>query len=89
MNRDEPVPVYRYQIMIPFHFVYRFNVSRPVPNTIRPKRTGMIPERIGTVPSHKISMSTPSSFTSNIIPLLIISHHHHQQQLITTTNHYT
>ncbi|KAG5596228.1 hypothetical protein H5410_037460, partial [Solanum commersonii] len=33
MNRDEPVPVYRYQIMIPFRSVYRFNVSRPVPNT--------------------------------------------------------
>ncbi|KAG5612801.1 hypothetical protein H5410_024082 [Solanum commersonii] len=45
MNRDEPVPVYRYQIMIPFRSVYRFNVSRPVPNTTGPERTGTIPER--------------------------------------------
>ncbi|KAG5596424.1 hypothetical protein H5410_037656 [Solanum commersonii] len=33
MNRDELVPVYRNQIMIPFRSVYRFNVSHPVPNT--------------------------------------------------------
>ncbi|WMV18586.1 hypothetical protein MTR67_011971 [Solanum verrucosum] len=37
MNRDEPVPVYRYQIMIPFRSVYRFNVSHPVPNTTGPE----------------------------------------------------
>ncbi|KAG5595693.1 hypothetical protein H5410_036925 [Solanum commersonii] len=44
MNRDEPVSVYWYQIMISFSFMYRFNVSHPVPNTIGPKRTRMVPD---------------------------------------------
>ncbi|WMV29084.1 hypothetical protein MTR67_022469 [Solanum verrucosum] len=51
MNRDEPVPVYRYQIMVPFRSVYRFNVSHPIPNTTGPERTGMVPVQPVPVPS--------------------------------------
>ncbi|KAG5594707.1 hypothetical protein H5410_035939 [Solanum commersonii] len=45
INQDEPVSVYRYQIMIPFRFVYRFNVSHSVPNTTGPEFSEMVPER--------------------------------------------
>ncbi|KAG5629725.1 hypothetical protein H5410_001442 [Solanum commersonii] len=37
-NRNEPVLVYPYQIMIPFRSVYRFKVSHPVLNTTGPER---------------------------------------------------
>ncbi|KAG5629102.1 hypothetical protein H5410_000819 [Solanum commersonii] len=50
MNWDEPVPVNRYQIMIPFCFVYRFNVSHPVPNTTGSERTGTVPVQPLPVP---------------------------------------
>ncbi|KAH0779496.1 hypothetical protein KY290_005923 [Solanum tuberosum] len=60
MNRDEPVPVYRYQIMVPFRSVYRFNVSHPVPNTTGPERTGMVPERTGMVPVQPVPVPSLS-----------------------------
>uniref|UniRef100_M1DDB5 Uncharacterized protein n=1 Tax=Solanum tuberosum TaxID=4113 RepID=M1DDB5_SOLTU len=50
-NRNEPVPVYRYQIMIPFCSVYRFNVSHPVLNTTGPERYQYNPFRCPTLVS--------------------------------------
>lgn len=37
-NRNEPVPVYRYQIMVPFYFEYRFNISHSILDTTRPEQ---------------------------------------------------
>ncbi|KAG5595205.1 hypothetical protein H5410_036437 [Solanum commersonii] len=51
MNRDEPVPVYRYQIMIPFRFVYWFSASHPIPNNTGSEWTGTVSVQPVPVPS--------------------------------------
>uniref|UniRef100_M1D9H0 Integrase core domain containing protein n=1 Tax=Solanum tuberosum TaxID=4113 RepID=M1D9H0_SOLTU len=67
MNGDEPVPVYRYQIMVPFRSVPCTGSMYPIPSRILPDRNGTGTTRSGAQPyswscgSFNQSWTTPTA----------------------------